>query len=125
MVNMWTRNYPETVFGLSPRVVPGGCDREMPLVFQKSPFHLIETDAPSLKFRAASPKVTTPWSTCRMYRWLAAVKGVILHEALEGVGKGFFSFYSLPHPKTYVVVFSYARAGVSPFGGIKESCFRE
>ena len=102
VANMWTRNYPETVFGLSPRVVAGGCDRETPLVFQKAPFHqvMVETDAPSLKFRAASPNVTTPWSTYRMYRWLAAVKGVTLHEALEGVGKGFLSFYSLPHPKT-------------------------
>ena len=39
VANMWTRNYPETVFGLSPQVVPGGCDRETPLVFQKAPFH--------------------------------------------------------------------------------------
>ena len=102
VANMWTRNYPETVFGLSPRVVAGGCDKETPLVFQKASFHqvMVETDTPSLKFRAASPKVTTPWSTYRMYRWLAAVKGVTLHEALEGVGKGFLSFYRLPHPKT-------------------------
>ena len=102
---MWLSEFPNTVFGMNPKVIQRKVHYDTAMVFAnlKIKHVLIETDAPWLPISPQDEGVTTPWSTYIVAKWLAALRGVSLGQILEGVAETLRTFYGLPPPTKRVL----------------------
>lgn len=100
--DLWLEHFPNTVFGLSTKVISAhGIHHQSPTVFRSLKLNqiLIETDSPKLKFHPGDRTKTTPWSTYLTSWWLAAVRKDSLAHVLDAVGDTFLNFFSLSPPQ--------------------------
>ena len=101
MAQAWMDAYPDVKFGVSPKVLVPGHQKDYPQVFRDVPLTrlLVETDSATMSLpQVRKPRMYTPFHVIVMFKWLAALRGLGLGAVLHQVAKNYHSFYLIPAP---------------------------